>query len=49
MEAKKFNMRNYLIKNCKPILVGFTIALIMVYYTQLVSDIIIKIALIGED
>lgn len=41
-------MRKYFKANLEPILVGFTIAILLIYFTNTVSDIIMKIAILNE-
>jgi len=41
-------MKKYIIKNLEPILLGFVIAIMTIYFFNLVSDVIVKIALIQE-
>lgn len=41
-------MKKYLKENLKPILIGFTIAIMTIYFFNSISDIIIKIALIKK-
>ena len=39
-------MKKYIKENLEPLLIGFLIAILTIYFFNLVSDIIIKIALI---
>lgn len=39
-------MKNYILKNLEPILIGFVIAIMTIYFFNLISDIILKITLI---
>ena len=41
-------MKNYIIKNLEPILLGFTIAIMTIYFFNLISDIVIKIAILNN-
>ena len=41
-------MKKYIKENLEPILIGFIIAILTIYFFNLVSDIIIKIALINK-
>lgn len=42
-------MKNYVQKNLEPLLIGFVIAILLIYFTNTISDIIIKINLINND
>lgn len=39
-------MKKYITENLEPILVGFVIAILTIYFFNLISDTILKIALI---
>lgn len=39
-------MKKYILKNLEPLLIGFVIALLVIYFFKSVSDIIIKIAIL---
>jgi len=40
-------MKNYIKKNLEPLLIGFIVAIMTIYFFNLIDDIIIKIALIN--
>lgn len=42
-------MKNYVQKNLEPLLIGFVIAILFIYFTNTITDIIIKINLINND
>lgn len=42
-------MKNYIIKNSEPLLIGFLVALLAIYLFDSISDIILKIALIQNE
>jgi hypothetical protein len=39
-------MRNYLKNNLEPILIGFALAIVFIYVTNTISDVVIKIAIL---
>ena len=41
-------MKNYIIKNLEPILLWFAIAIMTIYFFNLISDIVIKIAILNN-
>jgi hypothetical protein len=41
-------MKKYILKNLEPLLIGFVIAILTIYFFNLVSDTIIKVALIKK-
>jgi hypothetical protein len=41
-------MKKYILKNLEPMLIGFVIAILTIYFFNLISDTIIKIALIKK-
>lgn len=41
-------MKKYIIENLEPILLGFAIAIMTIYFFNLISDIVIKIAILNN-
>lgn len=42
-------MKKYILKNLEPLLIGFLIAILSIYFFNLISDLIIKLALIKNE
>jgi len=41
-------MKRYILKNLEPLLIGFVTAILTIYFFNMISDIIIKIAILNS-